>query len=234
MDDRAGPFLRDLACARPQLDVRILIWKSALPVAASQHFFPHRAKACFRKTPVHFRLDESVPMGACHHQKVLVIDDMLAFCGGGRHVHRPMGHHRTQGRRPASPHAVRRRARPAPRGHDDGGGRGCRHDGRPVPPPLEALARDRHRASRRNRGAGAHALAGPCRTAVPRRTRRPRPHRTRPGATQPEVRENEALHLAAVKAAKRSIYMENQYARLTRDGRGAGRAAGGAGTGRRW
>ena len=28
---------------------------------------------------------------------------------------------------------------------------------------------------------------------------------------QPEVRENEALHLAAIKAAKRHVYMENQY-----------------------
>ena len=49
-DDRAGPLLRDLALGRPELDVRILVWKSALPVAASQHFFPHRAKACFRDT----------------------------------------------------------------------------------------------------------------------------------------------------------------------------------------
>ena len=81
VDDRAGPFLRELACQG--LDVRVLIWKSALPVAASQHFFPHRAKRCFRGTPAHFRLDEAVPLGACHHQKVLVIDDALGFCGGG-------------------------------------------------------------------------------------------------------------------------------------------------------
>jgi phosphatidylserine/phosphatidylglycerophosphate/cardiolipin synthase-like enzyme len=31
---------------------------------------------------VHFRLDDQVPFGACHHQKVLVIDDEIAFCGG--------------------------------------------------------------------------------------------------------------------------------------------------------
>jgi phosphatidylserine/phosphatidylglycerophosphate/cardiolipin synthase-like enzyme len=78
-----GVFLKELACARPELDVRLLVWKSALPIAASQHFFPHRARVCFHNTPVKFRLDESIPLGACHHQKVLVIDDRLAFIGGG-------------------------------------------------------------------------------------------------------------------------------------------------------
>src|SRR5581483_1544175 len=55
----------------------------ALPISASQDFFPHRARGWFRGAPVHFRLDSSVPSGACHHQKVLVIDDLVAFCGGG-------------------------------------------------------------------------------------------------------------------------------------------------------
>ena len=30
-----------------------------------------------------FRLDGSVPMGAAHHQKALIVDDKIAFCGGG-------------------------------------------------------------------------------------------------------------------------------------------------------
>jgi phosphatidylserine/phosphatidylglycerophosphate/cardiolipin synthase-like enzyme len=81
--DEVGRILVALACARPDLDVRVLIWRSALPIAASQEFFPHKARRFFRHTPVHFRLDDSVPFGACHHQKVVVIDDRLAFCGGG-------------------------------------------------------------------------------------------------------------------------------------------------------
>jgi len=81
--DEIGRVLVDLARARPELDVRLLIWKSALPISASQEFFPHKARKWFEKTPVHFRLDDAVPFGACHHQKVLVIDDKLAFCGGG-------------------------------------------------------------------------------------------------------------------------------------------------------
>jgi phosphatidylserine/phosphatidylglycerophosphate/cardiolipin synthase-like enzyme len=81
--DEVGRILVELACARPELDVRLLIWKSALPISASQEFFPHKARKWFENTPVKFRLDDSVPFGACHHQKVLVVDDALAFCGGG-------------------------------------------------------------------------------------------------------------------------------------------------------
>jgi phosphatidylserine/phosphatidylglycerophosphate/cardiolipin synthase-like enzyme len=61
----------------------VLIWHSALPISASQDFFPHKARRWFRNTGVKFRLDDAVPFGACHHQKVLVIDDKVAFCGGG-------------------------------------------------------------------------------------------------------------------------------------------------------
>ncbi len=81
--DEVGRILVALARARPDLEIRLLIWKSALPIAASQQFFPHKARAWFRGTGVQFVLDDHVPFGACHHQKVLVIDDALAFCGGG-------------------------------------------------------------------------------------------------------------------------------------------------------
>src|SRR5579872_5257426 len=37
--DRIGKFLIALA-KRPGLDVRVLCWQSAMPVAATQHFFP--------------------------------------------------------------------------------------------------------------------------------------------------------------------------------------------------
>ena len=80
--DEVGRILVQLARARPDLDIRLLIWKSAFPISASQEFFPHRARKWFAGTKVKFRLDSGVPFGACHHQKVLVVDDELAFCGG--------------------------------------------------------------------------------------------------------------------------------------------------------
>lgn len=81
--DEVGRILLALSRQRPELDIRLLIWKSALPISASQEFFPHKARKWFEGSRVQFRLDDSVPMGACHHQKVLVVDDAVAFCGGG-------------------------------------------------------------------------------------------------------------------------------------------------------
>ena len=80
--DGIGQVLLDLARLRPGIDIRVLIWKSALPIAASQEFFPHRARAWFADTPVQFRLDDATPLAGCHHQKVVVVDDAVAFCGG--------------------------------------------------------------------------------------------------------------------------------------------------------
>ena len=31
---------------------------------------------------IHVSFDHSHPVGACHHQKIVVIDDSIAFCGG--------------------------------------------------------------------------------------------------------------------------------------------------------
>jgi len=77
-----GRTLIELATANPALDVRLLVWRSALPISATQSGFPHRAKRWFNGTPVRFELDDKVPLGACHHQKIVVIDDALAFVGG--------------------------------------------------------------------------------------------------------------------------------------------------------
>jgi phosphatidylserine/phosphatidylglycerophosphate/cardiolipin synthase-like enzyme len=210
VEDRAGPFLRELACSRPQLDVRILIWKSALPVAASQHFFPHRARACFRRTPAHFRLDESVPLGACHHQKVLVVDDQLAFCGGG-----DISIDRWD--TPEHLDGDQRRHMPTGGVHDP------RHE---VMMMVEGEAAGllgdlcRHRWARsRGSNIGPRPECGTDEGSPWPEGFAPQFHgvtvglaRTEPAwRDQGEVRESEALHLAAVKAAKHSIYMENQY-----------------------
>ncbi len=208
--DTFGPFLRDLACARPEVDVRILCWRSALPVAATQNFFPHRAKKCFHNTPVKFHLDASLPLGACHHQKVIVIDDEMAFCGGGdiapdrwdTTLHKD--------------HDLRRQK-------SGGGSYESRHE------TMSAVDGDAARAlgalfrMRWERCLGEKLpqpvadpqLAGElwpdCLPAVARKARIGL-SRTEPCWREyREVREAEALHLAAIAAAKRCIYMENQY-----------------------
>ncbi len=80
---QVGHLLRRVIKENPDLDVRLLLWSSPLLIAASQGFFPQRAQRWFRKRIADFRLDRPGPLGACHHQKVVVIDDKIAFVGGG-------------------------------------------------------------------------------------------------------------------------------------------------------
>lgn len=208
--DAIGPRLRRLAIERPDLDVRVLIWKSALPVAASQRFFPHRAKRCFKGSPVRFLLDAKTPLGACHHQKALVIDDALAFAGGGDiapdrwdtldHLdHNPHRHTRSGGYyRPR--HEVM-----------------SVFDG-PAAAAMGELFRDRWETATGERPAPAPApephvpdLWPPC-ESVDLRDVCVGVARTQPRwRGRPEIREVEALHLSSIAAARTTIYMENQY-----------------------
>ncbi len=81
--DQVGRLLLRIAAERPDLDIRLLIWKSALPISATQEFFPHKAREWFKGSTIRFWLDDALPLGACHHQKALIIDDQIAFSGSG-------------------------------------------------------------------------------------------------------------------------------------------------------
>ncbi len=81
--DRLGLLLRRTAALNPALDVRILCWNMPPPIAAPGGFAAQQAAAFFLGSKVKFRLDGSLPASACHHQKVIVIDGRLAFVSGG-------------------------------------------------------------------------------------------------------------------------------------------------------
>lgn len=81
--DEIGQVLVRLTRENPRLDVRVLIWRSALSINGGHPFLQHRARACFAGSAVKYREDGATPFGACHHQKLVVIDGDLAFCGGG-------------------------------------------------------------------------------------------------------------------------------------------------------
>ncbi|THD78501.1 MAG: phospholipase [Phenylobacterium sp.] len=205
--DEVGRILVELACARPELDVRLLVWKSALPISASQEFFPHKARRYFKNTPVKFVLDDAVPFGACHHQKVLVIDDRLAFCGGG-----DISVDRWDS--PAHLDGDRRRIMPRQEEHAP------RHevmmmvDG-PAAKALADLARERwRRATDEVLAEPKDAGGDPWPDHVPA-------HitdvdiaiaRTEPAwKGRPLVEEIRRLNLACIAEAKQTIYLENQY-----------------------
>ncbi|MBN8552944.1 MAG: phospholipase [Caulobacterales bacterium] len=82
-DGQIGYQMRRLVRTKPDLKIRILVWNSPLPIAASQGMFPQRAIQWFDTNPVDLRLVKPLSVGASHHQKILVIDDKLAFCSGG-------------------------------------------------------------------------------------------------------------------------------------------------------
>ncbi|HTK36208.1 MAG TPA: phospholipase D-like domain-containing protein [Caulobacteraceae bacterium] len=213
--DRIGEFLKRLTEERPELDVRLLIWKSALPIAASQHFFPHRARQCFKGSRVRFRLDATVPFGACHHQKVLVVDDQIAFCGGG-----DIGVDRWD----TIKHREHDRRRTMPWGKIHG----PRHEVMamlegPAARALGDLVRARWTTAcggdpAREPPEGSAARTEPEDSYWPEHVKvdltdvRLGVARTLPDwRNQDLVRESEHLHLAAIAAAKRLIYLENQY-----------------------
>lgn len=81
---RLGDFLAELVKRKPNLWIRILLWDFSLLYAASREPLPAMAVALRWNTPrrLDLCLDDSIPIGSSHHQKLITIDDALAFCGG--------------------------------------------------------------------------------------------------------------------------------------------------------
>jgi phosphatidylserine/phosphatidylglycerophosphate/cardiolipin synthase-like enzyme len=77
-----GDFLRQLVEARPGLEVRILVWSAAVVHAAGETL-PLLMGAPWQDHPrISLRLDQHHPLYASHHQKLVAIDDAIAFVGG--------------------------------------------------------------------------------------------------------------------------------------------------------
>jgi phosphatidylserine/phosphatidylglycerophosphate/cardiolipin synthase-like enzyme/uncharacterized membrane protein YdjX (TVP38/TMEM64 family) len=77
-----GEFLCSVAAANPQLHVRILAWDFAMLYAMEREWLPSYKLGWRTPRRVSFRLDGRHPPGASHHQKIVVIDDCVAFVGG--------------------------------------------------------------------------------------------------------------------------------------------------------
>ena len=77
-----GDFLRELVERRPELDIHLLSWDFAFLYAAERELFPRMRFGWQMPERVHFRLDNAVPLGSSQHQKLIIVDDLLAFSGG--------------------------------------------------------------------------------------------------------------------------------------------------------
>lgn len=79
---RLGDFILWLADRTPGLEIKLLKWNfGALKMIGRGSTMVDVAKWAMHKQ-IQFKLDGAHPIGCSHHQKIVVIDDKMAACGG--------------------------------------------------------------------------------------------------------------------------------------------------------
>lgn len=206
-----GPLLRWLLKHRKHLELRILLWNHPVLYAVTRELFPRWIFGARTPERAEIRLDSHLPVGAAHHEKLVVIDDRVAYCGGVDLTVRRWdiaAHHpaeprrRDPGRRPYVPMhdvqlvvegeaaaALGERART--RWEHAGGER--------LPPALPPATGPSKTWPRHVRPDFEDLTVGIMRTvaALEERDR--------------DIREIERATVAAIESAERFIYIENQY-----------------------
>jgi phosphatidylserine/phosphatidylglycerophosphate/cardiolipin synthase-like enzyme/uncharacterized membrane protein YdjX (TVP38/TMEM64 family) len=208
LPERLGDFLHALVKRTRGLEVYVLDWDFAMLAAAGRDAPPVYSPTWRRHLHLHLHLDSAHPAGSSHHQKVVVIDDAVAFVGGLDLTHC---------RWDSSEH----RARDPRRRHPEGGDCLPFHDVQmavdgPCAAALGRLVRERwHRATGRT-----PAVTGPDETGdlwppgipVDVSGVEVAIARTEPAHQHwPEVREIRRLYLDAIESAHRHVYLENPY-----------------------
>jgi phospholipase D1/2 len=77
-----GEFLNGLARRRRRLHVRALDWDYPMIFGHDREFPPVYGLSWKPHRRVDFHYDDTHPLGGSHHQKIVVIDDKMAFVGG--------------------------------------------------------------------------------------------------------------------------------------------------------
>ena len=77
-----GDFLHAVVSSRPGLHAYVLNWDFAMLYALEREWLPVYKLDWRTHRRLAFRMDAKHPVGGSHHQKVVVIDDSLAFVGG--------------------------------------------------------------------------------------------------------------------------------------------------------
>lgn len=202
---RLGEFLNWLVRRRRGLDVRVLDWDYPMVFGTDREFPPLYGLGWTPHHRVHVAYDNTHPVGGSHHQKIVVIDDAMAFVGGFDLTERRWDTcaHRAQEARRLCAGGV------YPPFHDlmmavDGDAARA----------LGDIARARWKAATQRAVAAVSTRSDPWPPEL-------RPDLsdvdvaiacTRPnGVDRTEVREVERLYLDMIGGARRYIYIENQY-----------------------
>ncbi|MEX2124201.1 MAG: phospholipase D-like domain-containing protein [Woeseia sp.] len=80
--NRLGAFLSWLPKNRPSLRIYLLKWDLGVLQSLGRGMMPIFIHNWMTSGRLRFKLDSMHPAGAAHHQKIVVIDDAMAFCGG--------------------------------------------------------------------------------------------------------------------------------------------------------
>jgi len=206
---RLSDLLNQLVHKQSRLHVNILSWDFSLLFALNREWLPVYKLDWSTHGRLSFCLDDQYPLGASHHQKVVVIDDALAFAGG---LDLTRGRWDTPSHRADNPRREAVDGEPLPiRPY---------HDVQlavagPIAAALGSLARERWRRATGNK------LPVPDRsgeTCWPSALASDMENvdvaivRTAPAfGGYAEVREVEQLYLDSIAAARDYIYIENQY-----------------------
>jgi phosphatidylserine/phosphatidylglycerophosphate/cardiolipin synthase-like enzyme len=201
-----GQFILWLVEHNPELEVFLLRWDVGAVKSLVRGTTIFTILKWMRHPRIHTKLDGAHPTGASHHQKIVVIDDCFAFCGG---IDMTSERWDTRAHRDGDPGRVLPGGGPYKPWHDaiaavEG----------PVAAALGDLARERWQRA----GGGAlapvpgQAECWPDDLPVHFHQAEVGIARTLPKMPQyDEVREIEALFLAQIAAATTSIYAESQY-----------------------
>lgn len=79
---RLKPLLEYLTDRTPELKVWLLLWDFTPLFVRDREPLPMVNLMLTTSSRIRLQLDDALPFGACHHQKIAVIDDAIGFCGG--------------------------------------------------------------------------------------------------------------------------------------------------------
>jgi phospholipase D1/2 len=200
-------FLSALAEERPSLAIHVLLWDYSVLYSLEREPFPMMNLQWKTASRVRFSLDNCVPAGSSQHQKLVIVDDVLAFSGG---LDLTVRRWDTPAHAATNPHRVDPAGKPYRPFHDvqimvDGN----------AALALAELARARWQAATSENMLVTNDSVDRWPPNVP-------PDfteveigiaRTEPCGEEVEedVREVEQLFLASIGAAARTIYIENQF-----------------------
>jgi phosphatidylserine/phosphatidylglycerophosphate/cardiolipin synthase-like enzyme/uncharacterized membrane protein YdjX (TVP38/TMEM64 family) len=207
LPDQLGAFLVELVRRNRHLNVYLLSWDFNMVYAVERELLPALRLRLQAPPRFHFRLDGSHPKGASHHQKLVVVDDHVAFVGG---IDLSRWRWDTCEHLPDDPRRIDPNGKPYPPFHDmmmlvEG----------EAAATLGDLARERWRRAKGWKvrpPRGIHGSPWPPGVEAGLHDVQVGIARTEPTyAGRAQVREVERLYLDAVAAARHSVYIENQY-----------------------